>query len=340
MIAISVSYLTQQSLLAMLEAVLVPIIDYPINLGALLEVWSITICFLLVLLMSTTSTGTDPDRANNIKQLRKLMTLECIDAARVPILFQLWRWYMNTEQILADFQTALPLHVPGFILKVVPCIVTSGCTLNILFGLSFLLLMNPRTMLLDLADGVARPLDADEPMLEVLDPWNLIYHWGVADPEAEVVEQEQEDNVRVEPGKSSITGRWNRRLYGNMPHEISALRVAGVNRSHDGNYVKSITMANPCPKFKGHFTTIRAEEDQDDTLCQVCLATYEAGETLLRLPCEHLVHRECIETWWEKKLTCVRCTKNFEWILAEKRLSCQPCRAWDEELPEQGLIPD
>ncbi len=56
-----------------------------------------------------------------------------------------------------------------------------------------------------------------------------------------------------------------------------------------------------------------------DTSCAICIEEFEDGEALVRLPCNHLWHPQCIETW-----------------LVGSRGNCPTCKRWvrDEKLPQ------
>ncbi|KAJ1911684.1 hypothetical protein H4219_005861 [Mycoemilia scoparia] len=44
--------------------------------------------------------------------------------------------------------------------------------------------------------------------------------------------------------------------------------------------------------------------------CPVCLEALSTGETVIDLPCEHLIHRDCGEEWLKKHGTCPICRKH------------------------------
>ena len=57
--------------------------------------------------------------------------------------------------------------------------------------------------------------------------------------------------------------------------------------------------------------------------CDICLVEYTADEELRRLPCDgaHIFHPSCIEKWFEKSLTCPRCSANIDAVLLVKFIS-------------------
>lgn len=50
-----------------------------------------------------------------------------------------------------------------------------------------------------------------------------------------------------------------------------------------------------------------AASDEAEDECTICLCAYEAGEVLKRLPCSHVYHEGCIDTWLVKSATCPLC---------------------------------
>ncbi|GKY95390.1 hypothetical protein MPSEU_000500600 [Mayamaea pseudoterrestris] len=54
----------------------------------------------------------------------------------------------------------------------------------------------------------------------------------------------------------------------------------------------------------------KKEFDDDGPHCSICLGEYEDGDTLTKLPCQHLYHTDCITSWTESHITCPLC--NFD----------------------------
>jgi len=46
--------------------------------------------------------------------------------------------------------------------------------------------------------------------------------------------------------------------------------------------------------------------------CAVCLSDFEAGEKLRKLPCDHLFHLECIDTWLKRNKVCPLCVHDIQ----------------------------
>merc|ERR1712014_232546 len=49
------------------------------------------------------------------------------------------------------------------------------------------------------------------------------------------------------------------------------------------------------------------DQHRDLIECELCLIDYEAGDELLRLPCMHLFHNDCVSPWIRKAHTCPVC---------------------------------
>ena len=41
--------------------------------------------------------------------------------------------------------------------------------------------------------------------------------------------------------------------------------------------------------------------------CPMCLEGYTKGEIIKKLPCEHILHRECARAWLNSNVTCPIC---------------------------------
>jgi len=61
------------------------------------------------------------------------------------------------------------------------------------------------------------------------------------------------------------------------------------------------------------------ESDDDFTLrtqCQVCLGDYEGGEEVRALPCMHVFHAACVESWLHVRIQCPNCCADIADLLA------------------------
>ena len=51
--------------------------------------------------------------------------------------------------------------------------------------------------------------------------------------------------------------------------------------------------------------------------CSICLGEYEEGEELLKLPCNHVYHDECITSWTSNHVKCPLCNFDLESVPAD-----------------------
>jgi Ring finger domain len=50
-----------------------------------------------------------------------------------------------------------------------------------------------------------------------------------------------------------------------------------------------------------------SENSEDKPHCSICLGEYEEGEALFKLPCGHIFHAECINSWCSSHTRCPLC---------------------------------
>jgi len=49
------------------------------------------------------------------------------------------------------------------------------------------------------------------------------------------------------------------------------------------------------------------DDDDEEPSCSICLCEYENGETVTKLPCNHIYHESCITSWTESHVRCPLC---------------------------------
>lgn len=54
------------------------------------------------------------------------------------------------------------------------------------------------------------------------------------------------------------------------------------------------------------------------TNCVICFADYVLGDMVTKLPCGHVFHRDCAETWLKKIFTCPLCQRGLCWRMGVK----------------------
>lgn len=53
-------------------------------------------------------------------------------------------------------------------------------------------------------------------------------------------------------------------------------------------------------------------DDEEEPHCSICLGEYETDEQLVKLPCSHVYHDECISSWTSNHTKCPLCNADLE----------------------------
>lgn len=69
----------------------------------------------------------------------------------------------------------------------------------------------------------------------------------------------------------------------------------------------------------------KGEFEEDGPHCSICLGEYEDGEKLVRLPCQHIYHEDCIGSWTTNHTRCPLCNSDLESVTSET-------------LPEENMV--
>ena len=64
-------------------------------------------------------------------------------------------------------------------------------------------------------------------------------------------------------------------------------------------------------------TNKKEKDNMDGPHCSICLCEYEPNEKLCELPCGHLYHQECIDSWTSNHTKCPLCNFDLESVAAE-----------------------
>lgn len=75
---------------------------------------------------------------------------------------------------------------------------------------------------------------------------------------------------------------------------------------------KTVEDAPPSTEKKGDYGSVVQEDVDESPSCTICLGEYEAGDELVRLPCSHCYHNECIGAWTAEHSKCPLCNLDLE----------------------------
>ncbi|KAF1770245.1 hypothetical protein GCK72_002063 [Caenorhabditis remanei] len=59
---------------------------------------------------------------------------------------------------------------------------------------------------------------------------------------------------------------------------------------------------------------VKKEGEEEDDTCTVCLSNFEDGESIRKLPCNHVFHPECIYKWLDINKKCPMCREDIDRI--------------------------
>lgn len=62
----------------------------------------------------------------------------------------------------------------------------------------------------------------------------------------------------------------------------------------------------------------------DNQICSICLSVFAACETVFKLPCSHIFHKNCIEEWLRFGSTCPNCRYILNTANESKSFGRQP----------------
>lgn len=79
---------------------------------------------------------------------------------------------------------------------------------------------------------------------------------------------------------------------------------------------KTVEDAPPSSGKKGDYGSLVQEDSDESPSCTICLGEYEDGDELVRLPCGHCYHNECIGAWTAEHSKCPLCNLDLESVPA------------------------
>lgn len=104
-------------------------------------------------------------------------------------------------------------------------------------------------------------------------------------------------------------------VFGNINDVINRLTEQGNNLSLEDDEIKRL------PILK--ITNQIIEDEHMTTECAVCKDSFNVNEEVIKLPCKHLYHNNCIVPWLKKHNTCPVCRYEFK---TKNKLSQDECQ--------------
>ena len=71
--------------------------------------------------------------------------------------------------------------------------------------------------------------------------------------------------------------------------------------------------------------------DDEEPHCAICLGEYEENEKLVRLPCGHTYHEECINSWCTNHTRCPLCNYDLNSVVPSAQVPFSLTRAENSE---------
>ena len=98
---------------------------------------------------------------------------------------------------------------------------------------------------------------------------------------------------------------------GRPDHEPAAAGVGDAAKAKWESFAYKEMRDKP-ESTKSTYGALKQEEGEEEPHCSICLGEYEEGEELCRLPCAHIYHAECINSWCSNHTRCPLCNVDLE----------------------------
>lgn len=126
---------------------------------------------------------------------------------------------------------------------------------------------------------------------------------------AEELNNNNEDNgVREEH-----SSKWERYLYPKSSSSTAELSLSTPSSSEDRNRegIPPLPSSLLMKEKEGYTHHHDGLIDDELPTCSICLCEYEPGDILVKLPCSHLYHEECIMSWTKNHVRCPLCNHDL-----------------------------
>lgn len=128
-----------------------------------------------------------------------------------------------------------------------------------------------------------------------------IYEWG-ADDDVMIMESNE---TTAKASKCSNYGSVNSASSGDLTLQDNVHSLVGEQGSRSGP--KKLSPSKLLEGGSGGLLASFDGDEQECPSCSICLCEYERGEKLIRLPCDHLYHEQCLNSWTQNHVRCPLC---------------------------------
>mmetsp|Transcript_17474 Transcript_17474/g.37774 ORF Transcript_17474/g.37774 Transcript_17474/m.37774 type:complete len:488 (-) Transcript_17474:144-1607(-) len=90
--------------------------------------------------------------------------------------------------------------------------------------------------------------------------------------------------------------------------------VSTIDLAEDEDQVEensAFEKISPSKLEGGGGSLMKSFDDDEEPSCSICLCEYERGEKVICLPCNHLYHEPCLNSWTESHIRCPLCNYNL-----------------------------
>jgi hypothetical protein len=109
-------------------------------------------------------------------------------------------------------------------------------------------------------------------------------------------------------------------MLGGYGHPDGQSRNPGVSDEARSKWerFKYVPGAQDAPKAAGDgYGSVSSKNEKESLMeeaphCSICLAEYDSGDEVTRLPCTHMYHDECIKSWTANHVKCPLCNYDLE----------------------------
>ncbi|KAL7439186.1 hypothetical protein ACHAXM_006606 [Skeletonema potamos] len=140
------------------------------------------------------------------------------------------------------------------------------------------------------------------------------YEWG----KCQQTTNKLRDVIHKSDSKTKIGGEYNHEGgdYGSVsvventrddhPEGAQSASPSSSHQSTKANHNDDASSSSHLSKLEGGLLENSFDNDEEPS-CSICLCEYENGETVTKLPCNHIYHESCLSSWTENHVRCPLC---------------------------------